>query len=33
MYNPRPVDVGENINFQIENNKIHFFDYETKKAI
>ena len=33
MYNPRPVDVGENINFQIENNKIHFFDYETQKAI
>jgi len=33
MYNPRPVDVGENINFQIETNKIHFFNYETKKAI
>ena len=33
MYNPRPVDVGEIINFQIETNKIHFFNYETKKAI
>ena len=33
MYNPRPVDVGEKINFQIADNKIHFFNYETKKAI
>ncbi len=33
MYNPRPVNVGEKINFQITDNKIHFFNYETKKAI
>ena len=33
MYNPRPINVGEKINFQIDENKIHFFDYETKKAI
>ena len=33
MYNPRPVNVGEKINFKIEDSKIHFFNYETKKAI
>ena len=33
MYNPRPVNIGENINFQIEINKIHFFNYETEKTI
>ena len=33
MYNPRPINVGEKINFQIDENKIHFFNYETKKAI
>ena len=29
---PRPINVGEKINFQIDENKIHFFNYETKKA-
>ena len=33
MYNPRPVNIGENLNFQIEAKKVHFFHYETKKAI
>ncbi|MDC0194823.1 sn-glycerol-3-phosphate ABC transporter ATP-binding protein UgpC [Alphaproteobacteria bacterium] len=33
MYNPRPIKVGEKINFQIDLEKIHFFDYETEKAI
>ena len=33
MYNPRPINVGEKINFQIDDHKIHFFNYETKKAI
>ena len=33
MYNPRSVNVGEKINFKIEDSKIHFFNYETKKAI
>jgi len=33
MYNPRPVNVGEKLQFQIDVNKIHFFDYETEKAI
>ena len=33
MYNPRPVSVGEKLGFQIDVNKVHFFDYETEKAI
>jgi len=33
MYNPRPVNVGEKLQFQIDVNKVHFFDYETEKAI
>ncbi len=33
MYNPRPINVGDKINFQIDVNKIHFFNYETKKSI
>ena len=33
MYNPRLVQVGEKIKFEIDITKIHFFDHETKKAI
>ena len=33
MYNPRPVNIGENIIFQIAINKVHFFNYETEKTI
>jgi len=33
MYNPRPVNIGENLKFQIEAKKVHFFDYDTKKTI
>ena len=33
MYNPRLVNIGENIIFQIATNKVHFFNYETEKTI
>jgi len=33
MYNPRSVNVGEKLQFKIDVNKVHFFDYETEKAI
>ena len=33
MYNPQPVNIGENIIFQIAINKVHFFNYETEKTI
>ena len=33
MYNPRPVDVGERISFEINLEKVHFFDSESEKAL
>ena len=33
MYNPKDVKVGDKIDFQIDPNKVHFFDAETEKAI
>ena len=33
MYNPRLIQIGEKIKFEIDLNKIHFFDHETEKAI
>jgi multiple sugar transport system ATP-binding protein len=33
MYNPRMIKVGEKIKFEIDLTKVHFFDYETEKAI
>ena len=33
MYNPRSIQVGEKIKFEIDITKIHFFDHETEKAI
>jgi len=33
MYNPRPVDVGEKISFEINLEKVHFFDSESEKAL
>ena len=33
MYNPREVEVGENIKFSVNLNKIHFFDIETQKVL
>ena len=33
MYNPKDVKVGDKINFQIDSNKVHFFDAETEKTI
>ncbi len=33
MYNPRPVTVGEKMTFEIDLNKVHLFDSESKKAL
>ena len=33
MYSPQFIKVGKKINFEIDITKIHFFDYEIKKAI
>ena len=33
MYNPYEINVGEELTFQVDPNKVHFFDKETEKAI
>tara|TARA_Y100000590_G_scaffold388506_1_gene462919 strand:- start:657 stop:1751 length:1095 start_codon:yes stop_codon:yes gene_type:complete len=33
MYNPRPVNVGEKMSFQIDLNKVHLFDSESHQAL
>ena len=33
MYNPYEVNVGDELNFQVDPSKVHFFDKETEKAI
>ena len=33
MYNPRSIQVGEKIKFEIDLTKVHFFDHETEKVI
>ena len=33
MYNPRPVNVGEKLSFEIDLNKVHLFDNESQKAL
>ena len=33
MYNPRAIEVGEKIKFEVDLKKIHLFDHETEKAI
>ncbi len=33
MYNPYPVSVGDQINFQIDISKIHFFDIDSEKTL
>ena len=33
MYNPYEVSVGDELTFQVDPNKVHFFDKETEKAI
>ena len=33
MYNPYQINVGEELTFQVDPNKVHFFDKETEKAI
>ena len=33
MYNPYEVNVGDELTFQVDPNKVHFFDKETEKAI
>ena len=33
MYNPRLIQVGEKIKFEIDLLKVHFFDHETEKSI
>lgn len=33
MYNPRVIQVGEKIKFEVDLEKIHLFDHETEKAI
>ena len=33
MYNPRSVNVGDEINFEVDHSKVHFFDIDSKKAI
>jgi len=33
MYNPRVIEVGEKIKFEVDLEKIHLFDHETEKAI
>ena len=33
MYNPRPVTVGEKMSFEVDLNKVHLFDNESKKAL
>ena len=33
MYNPRPVQVGEKMSFDIDLNKVHLFDNDTHKAL
>ena len=33
MYNPRSIQVGEKIKFEIDLTKVHFFDHETEKTI
>ena len=33
MYNPYEVNVGEELNFQVDPRKVHFFDIETQKTI
>jgi multiple sugar transport system ATP-binding protein len=33
MYNPYEVNVGDEVNFQVDPRKVHFFDIETQKTI
>ena len=33
MYNPRVIELGEKIKFEVDLEKIHLFDHETEKAI
>ncbi|MDC0862013.1 sn-glycerol-3-phosphate ABC transporter ATP-binding protein UgpC [Alphaproteobacteria bacterium] len=33
MYNPRVIEVGEKIKFEVDLEKIHLFDHETEKTI
>ena len=33
MYNPYEINVGEELTFEVDPNKVHFFDKETEKAI
>ena len=33
MYNPYEINVGQELIFQVDPNKVHFFDKETEKAI
>ena len=33
MYNPYEVNVGDELNFQVDPRKVHFFDIETQKTI
>ena len=33
MYNPYEVNVGDELTFQVDPSKVHFFDKETEKAI
>ena len=33
MYNPRPVQVGEKMSFDVDLNKVHLFDNDTHKAL
>ena len=33
MYNPYEVNVGDELTFQVDPTKVHFFDKETEKAI
>ena len=33
MYNPYPVNVGDELQFQIDPSKVHFFDIDTEKTI
>ena len=33
MYNPYEVNIGDELNFQVDPRKVHFFDIETQKTI
>ena len=33
MYNPYEINLGQELTFQVDPNKVHFFDKETEKSI